>query len=89
MKSHWMMVVMDQFSRKMIGLAVHPGILDGPTVCRLFNQIISGQALPKYLMTHSFTFTNGKPIKESLMSQKLNRFPAYPTHIPLLRESLK
>ncbi len=46
------MVVMDQFSRKMIGLAIHPGILlDSPTVCRLFNQIISGHALPKYLST--------------------------------------
>ena len=28
---------------------LYPGILDGPTVCHLFNQIISGHALPKYL----------------------------------------
>ena len=38
LKSHWVRVIMDQFSRKMIGFAVHPGILDGTTICsiRLF-----------------------------------------------------
>jgi putative transposase len=43
LKSHWVMVVMDQFSRRMIGLAVHAGDLDGPAVCRLFNKILACQ----------------------------------------------
>ena len=34
LKSHWVMVVMDQFTRRIIGFAVHAGVLDGPTVCR-------------------------------------------------------
>ncbi len=43
------MVVMDQFSRRIVGLAVHAGTLDGPTVCRMFNSIINGSMVPRYL----------------------------------------
>jgi len=50
LKSHWVMVVMDQFSRRIVGFAVHAGTLDGPTVCRMFNSIICGSATnPRYL----------------------------------------
>jgi putative transposase len=43
------MVVMDQFSRRIVGFAVHAGTLDGPAVCRLFNSIISSSIAPQYL----------------------------------------
>jgi putative transposase len=36
------MIVMDQFSRKIVGFAVHQGSLDGPAICLMFNQISSG-----------------------------------------------
>jgi len=49
LKSHWVMVVMDQFSRRIIGFAVHAGVLDGPMVCRMFNSIIGGTKSPRYL----------------------------------------
>ena len=49
LKSHWVMVVMDQFSRRIVGFAVHAGVLDGPIVCRMFNRIISGSMAPRYL----------------------------------------
>ena len=49
LKSHWVMVVMDQFSRQIVGFAVHAGALDGPAVCRLFNSIVSGLTAPQYL----------------------------------------
>ena len=49
LKSHWVMVVMDQFSRRIIGFAVHAGVLDGLIVCRMFNRIISGSMAPQYL----------------------------------------
>jgi transposase InsO family protein len=49
LKSHWVMVVMDQFSRRIVGFAVHAGALDGPTVCRMFNRIVSGSRAPRYL----------------------------------------
>lgn len=43
------MVVIDQFSRRIIGFAVQPGSLDGPNVCRMFNSIIGGSESPRYL----------------------------------------
>ncbi len=49
LKSHWVMVVMDQFTRRIIGFAVHAGVLDGSTVCRMFNSIIGGTKSPRYL----------------------------------------
>jgi len=49
LKSHWVMVVMDQFSRRIVGFATHAGALDGPTVCRMFNSIVSGVTAPRYL----------------------------------------
>jgi len=49
LRSHWVMVVMDRFTRRIIGFAVHAGVLDGPTVCRLFNSIIGGTKSPQYL----------------------------------------
>jgi putative transposase len=30
LKTHWVMVVMDQFTRRIIGFAVQPGAVDGP-----------------------------------------------------------
>jgi transposase InsO family protein len=43
------MVVMDQFTRRIIGFAVHAGTVDGPIVCRMFNSIIGGSMAPQYL----------------------------------------
>jgi len=49
LKSLWVLVVMDQFSRRIIGFGVRAGDVDGITLCRMFNQIISGKGPPCYL----------------------------------------
>ena len=49
LKSHWVMVVMDQYTRRIIGLAVHAGALDGPAVCRMLSRIIAGRGGSRYL----------------------------------------
>ena len=49
LKSHRMLLVMDQFTRRIIGFAVHDGDIDGPTLCRLFNSVIFKQEPPQYL----------------------------------------
>jgi transposase InsO family protein len=44
------MVVMDQYTRRIIGFAVQAGTLDGIAVCRMLNRIIgSSDNLPTYL----------------------------------------
>ena len=50
LRSHWVMVVMDVFTRRIIGFGVDRADLCGSSVCRMFNQIITGEAaLPRHL----------------------------------------
>lgn len=51
LKSHWVMVVIDVFSRQLVGFAVHAGSPDGAAVCRMFREIAQGKTLPHYLST--------------------------------------
>jgi len=51
LRMHWVLVVMDQFTRRIIGCGIHRGTVDGPSLCSLFQRAIPGQALPKYLST--------------------------------------
>ena len=43
------MVVMDVFTRRIIGFGVAAANLDGPVVCRMFNRAIAKQRPPRYL----------------------------------------
>jgi putative transposase len=43
------MVVMDVFTRRIIGFGVAAANLDSPLVCRMFNRTITGLTRPKYL----------------------------------------
>ena len=49
LRTHWVLVVMDQFTRRIIGFGVHHGMVDGVALCRMFNRAIRWQSLPKYL----------------------------------------
>ena len=46
LKTHWLMVVMDQCTRRIAGDAVCGGSPDGPTVCRMLRHIILSSAPP-------------------------------------------
>src|SRR5437588_3409814 len=50
LRTHWVLVVMDQYTRRIMGFGVHAGAVDGVALCRMFNHAIRGQYwLPKYL----------------------------------------
>jgi transposase InsO family protein len=49
LKTHWVLVVMDQFTRRIIGFGVHAGDVDGVVLCRMFNSAISTWGVSKYL----------------------------------------
>ena len=51
LRSHWVLVVMDQFTRRIIGFGVQAFAVDGLGLCHIFKQAIAGQALPKRLST--------------------------------------
>jgi transposase InsO family protein len=50
LRTHWVLVVMDQYTRRIIGFGVHAGTVDGVALCRMFNRAIRSQRwMPKYL----------------------------------------
>jgi putative transposase len=49
LRTNWVLVVMDQFTRRIIGFGVHSGIVDGEALCRMFRRAIGRMRLPKYL----------------------------------------
>ncbi|MCH7750449.1 MAG: transposase [Acidobacteria bacterium] len=51
LRSYWVLVVMDQFTRRIIGLGVHCDAVDGPNLCRMFNAAIRGRGAPRHLST--------------------------------------
>ena len=50
LRTHWVLVVMDQYTRRIIGFGVHAGTVNGVALCRMFNRAIRWQPwIPKYL----------------------------------------
>src|SRR5438093_458957 len=49
LRTHWVLVVMDQCTRRIVGFGVHRGVVDGAGLCRMFNRATRGQPAPTYL----------------------------------------
>src|SRR5215813_4958577 len=49
LRTHWILIVMDQYTRRIIGFGIQAGVVDGLTLCGMFKQAIRGAGLPKYL----------------------------------------
>src|SRR5438309_3359991 len=66
LRTHWVLVVMDQYTRRIIGFGVHAGAVDGVALCRMFNHAIRWQRrMPKYLSSDHdplIGLSSGKPI---------------------------
>ena len=87
LKSHWVMVIIDQFTRRIIGFAVHAGDCDGVAYCRMFNRMISGKLLPKYLSSDNdplFLFHRWKANLRIVGIEELKSVPGTPTSHPFI-----
>src|SRR6516225_5251979 len=49
LRAHWVLVVMDQFTRRIVSFGVHRGVVDGVGLCRMFNRATRGHTPPTYL----------------------------------------
>jgi len=61
--SYWVMVVMDQCTRRLVGVAVHAGAVTGVDLCCMFNAAIHGQGIPRHpppIMIPSSRRTSGR-----------------------------
>jgi putative transposase len=49
LRTHWVLVVMDQWTRRIVGFGVHRGVVNGVVLCQMFNRATRRQPPPKYL----------------------------------------
>jgi len=49
LRTHWVLIVMDQCTRRIVGFGVHRGIVDGVGLCRMFNRATRGHTPPTYV----------------------------------------
>src|SRR5262249_22923491 len=49
LRAYWVLVVMDQYTRRIVGFGVHAGAVDGVGLCRMFNRATRSHTLPKYV----------------------------------------
>ena len=82
LKSHWVMVVMDQYTRRIIGFGVHTGNVDGPTVCRMFNRVTSGQSWPKQISSDNDPLFQYQRWKANLRVLEIEEIKSLP-HVPM------
>ena len=82
LKSHWVMVVMDQYTRRIIGFAVHAGSVDGPNLCRMFNDATSGQGWPRFLSTDNDPLFQYHRWKANLRVLEIEEIKSLP-HVPM------
>ena len=47
--TYWVLVVMDHWTRRIVGFGVHRGVVEGVALCRMFNHATRGESLPTYL----------------------------------------
>ncbi len=87
LRFHCVMVVIDQFSRRIIGFAVHTGDPDGKAVCRMFNEICSDQSLPNYLSLDNdplFTFHQWQANLRIMEIEEIKSVPKIPISHPFV-----
>ena len=49
LRTHWVLVVMDQCTRRIVGFGVQRGVVNGEGICRMFNRATRGHTAPTYL----------------------------------------
>ena len=73
LRTYWVLVVMDQFTRRIVGFAVHRGVVDGMALCRMFNRAIRAHTLPKYLSSDNDPLYRFQQWQANLRDRKSTR----------------
>ena len=87
LKTHWVLVVMDQFTRRIIGFGIQAGAVDGIALCRMFNHAIARQGVPCYLSSDHdplFEFHRWQANLRVLDVEELKTVPYVPISHPFV-----
>ena len=87
LKSHWVMVILDQCTPRIIGFAVTAGDVDGPALCQMFNRAVSRRGIPRYLSSDNdppFTFHRWRANLRILGIGEIKTIPYVPISHPFV-----
>ena len=87
LKSHWVLAVMDQFTRRIVGFGVHAGDVDGVALCCMFNSAISSSGAPKYLSSDNdplFLYRQWHATLRILGTDEIKTIPYTPLSHPFI-----
>ena len=82
LKSHWVMVMMDQYTRRIIGFGVHAGNVGGPVLCRMFNHATSGHDWPRHISSDNDPLFQYHRWKANLRILDIDEIKSLP-HVPM------
>ena len=78
----WVRVVMDQFTRRLVGFGVHRGPVDAPSLCRMCNAAIHGRGAPRHLSTDHDPLFEAHRWTANLRLLEIDEIKTVP-HVPL------
>jgi len=88
LKTHWVLVIMDQCTRRIIGFGVHPApSMDGRALCRLFHQATSRTGVPHCLSSDHdpiFRFHQWQANLRILGIHEIKTIPCVPVSHPFI-----
>ena len=87
LRTHWVMVVMDVCTRRIVGFGVAPAPMDGIAVCRMFERASAGQPAPKHISTDNdplFRFHEWRALLRAQGMDELKSLPHIPTSHPFV-----
>jgi putative transposase len=82
LRSYWVLVVMDQFTRRLVGVGVHRGAVNGAGLSRMFNAAIHGQGTPQHLSTDHDPLFEAHRWTANLRILEIDEIKTVP-HVPL------
>jgi putative transposase len=82
LRSYWVLVVMDQFTRRIVGIGVHRGAVTGADLCRMFNTAMHGQGAPQPLSTDHDPLFKAHRWTANLRILEIDEVKTVP-HVPL------
>jgi len=82
LRSYWVLVVMDQFTRRLVGVGVHHGAVNGADLCRIFNAAIHGRGAPRHLSTDHDPLFEAHRWTANLRILEIDEIKTVP-HVPL------
>jgi len=87
LKSHWLLVVMDQFTRRIVGFGVNTGEVDGVSLCCMFNKAIWTKGKPQRLSSDKdplFRYHHWQANLRILDKEEIKSVPYSPTSHPFV-----